>query len=124
MSATYRSAMTPFEQAGEFCDRWTPSFERWLVAYATCGHGYVLSAPSFFAMGRAVRSDAEGFELMDVHKTWPREEQDAWFLFLAAGDIDAAMALLPYELPNVIFYRSDGELRKIPFERVQRFLAK
>lgn len=113
--------MTPFKQAGEFCDREMPPFERWLVKYHE--RGYVFSSPEFFICGRPVDSSFDGAFFLDPATAFPRESQDAWFVFLGAGDISKALSFLPYRLPWVIFYRKDGELRKYPMARFESFLS-
>lgn len=72
-------------------------------------------------MGRAVFKDASPLALFDIEFQFPRELQNAWFVWLSAGDIAHALQFLPYRLPWVIFQRKN-ELRTYPMERFESFL--
>jgi hypothetical protein len=65
---------------------------------------------------------------MDIEHAFPREEQDAWLIWLHAGDLPSALAVMPYPLPKVMFQRGalgdTTEFRELPIDRVQLFLAK
>ncbi len=74
---------TPFKQAmeiysREFCKR---TFLEDFTLHLT--HGYVISLPDRFLMGRPVRKDATYEQLIDI--THRFNEPDAWFVWAAAG---------------------------------------
>ena len=113
--------MSPFDLAAgiyesEPCSH---TFEHDLIAHHE--HGYVFSTPQSFIMGRPVFKDASPLALFDIEFAFPRELQNAWFVWAYAGDIAHALAFMPYRLPWVIFQRKN-ELRTYPMERFESFL--
>ena len=81
MSPAHRAAAVP-SHAGFTAD---------LAAHLLPG-GVVVSTPEFFVMARPVRRDAADDDLLNACHRW--EDPDAWMVWLAAGDLRAAMAML------------------------------
>jgi len=63
--------------------------------------GFVFATPGFFVMGR--------------------EREGAWFIEAFSGDMRRVWDILPYELPNVTWYRFDKELHSIPLSVLKRY---
>ncbi|SKA88865.1 hypothetical protein SAMN02745166_01498 [Prosthecobacter debontii] len=93
--------MTPVELAAQLYDD-VADFRRHLEAHLL--HGYVHSTPAGFVMARPVCSTAPA-EIIDPWHVFPREECDAWWIWLAAGDLGSLMHLFPYELPLIGWQR-------------------
>lgn len=93
--------MTPVEQAAAVYEReWCAgSFREDLEAHLL--HGYVHSTPQAFVMARPVDSRAEEALILDPWHAFPRAQQDAWLIWLAAGDLAPFLRLFPYELPRL-----------------------
>src|SRR5204863_593860 len=82
-------------------------------------HGQVHATPEFFVMGRRVRSTASREEIVDPWINWP--DGDAWLAYLMAGDMQRALAVLPYELPLIGWERANV-LRFWPLQRFRAIL--
>lgn len=108
--------MTPFEKAAdvyrnEWCAR---SFKEDLALHFQ--HGWVISAPRFFVMGRPVMSwwSAENI-LNPKYSPVPYPGHDiirechvnCWHVWLAAGDLKEALKFLPFPLPYISFERKN-----------------
>ena len=83
-------------------------------------HGYVISGPEFFVMGRAVRRDAT---YGAITSPWiDHKDPDCWWVYLASGDVRKFSRAMPYPLPwigferdNVpAFYATERILRRVP----------
>lgn len=86
--------------------------------------GVVVSTEEFFVMGRAVNSRAEPW-IGGSMRCWPREEQDAWYIFAMCGDPRLAWRALPYHLPLVCFNRrGQKNLRFYPLPRMSDLCGK
>ena len=59
---------------------------------AHLAHGIVVSTPEYFVMARKVRRDAAQLDLLNPWTQYA--EPDAWMVWLAAGDLRAAMRML------------------------------
>lgn len=102
----------------EVCAR---SFKEDLEAHLL--HGYVHSTPDFFAMGRAVVSSATPADIVNPWVNWPREECDAWLVYLMAGNLAKATACVPYPLPKIGWERKNV-LRFYPADRAKELLER
>lgn len=96
--------MSAAEDAAKLCTLRGASFRYELEAHLL--HGYVYSAPDYFAMARPVSRSINVGDLEAVH---PREECDAWFIWLAVGDLQKLLKLLPFDLPWVGWHRQGRE---------------
>lgn len=65
-------------------------------------HGYVISTPRIFLMGRPCPRFAD---VSDLSRSWPISECDAWFVWVAVGDIRELVEAMPFFLPWIGFYR-------------------
>lgn len=112
---------TPFDAAARVYETedCAATFEHDLMAHFE--NGYVHSTPEYFIMGRPVNKDAPGYELYDITHTPPREQQNAWLVWLYSGSITHALRQMPYRLPWVVFQRKN-ELRVYPMDRFESFL--
>jgi hypothetical protein len=104
--------MTPYEQAAR-AHQAPPSFREAIEAHAYCGH--VLITPALFVLARRVHSSWEPERIYDPWLTDP--EGDTWHVWLAAGDMNEALRLMPYPLPW-IGYEHRGRLRIINANRL------
>jgi hypothetical protein len=77
-------------------------------------NGYVHSTPEAFVMTRPVLSTAPEAEVLDPWHTFPREQCDAWLIWLAAGRVSTLLHLFPYDLP-LIGWQKRNRLRFHPF---------
>jgi 5-methylcytosine-specific restriction endonuclease McrA len=59
-------------------------------------NGYVHSTPTMFIMGRPVRHNAPRKELVNPWFVFPREEWDAWMVYLAAGNLAEFWRVEPF----------------------------
>jgi len=73
-------------------------------------HGFVFSTPDYFIMGRPVPKDAPAEDIVNPAIVFPRAICDCWHCYLFAGDMAAALAVLPWALPWISFERKN-ELR-------------
>src|ERR1700677_4390996 len=64
---------------------------------------YVVSTPEGFFMSRPGRRGLPEAPLMDVTHLW--EGRDAWYVWVMAGELKAAMKLMPFSLPWIGFRR-------------------
>jgi hypothetical protein len=99
--------MTPVERAAEAHrdDNSPRSFREDLEAHLL--HGYVFSTPEYFVMGRPVKSMGNPIDLVNPWVNWPREDCDAWLVYLASGDMHQALSCVPYPLPWVMYERGN-----------------
>lgn len=82
---------------------------------------YLIKGPSFFVMGRPVNRSAGPTLIRDLTYAFAAEECDAWFLYAFAGDMQQALAWVPYDLPFMAWDRScDEQMRFIPLATVRR----
>lgn len=93
--------MSPVEKASQVYNReWCKAtFREDLEAHLL--HGYVHSTPTGFVMARPVDSTADEDLILDPWHEFPREKQNAWLIWLAAGDMAPLLELFPYELPLI-----------------------
>ena len=81
-------------------------------------NGFVFSRPDFFVMGRPVVSTAEPALIVGQHR-FNSGACDCWHVYLMAGNITPAWAMLPWELPLLSFERGN-ELRIVPLASMRR----
>jgi len=86
-------------------------------------HGWLVSTPSFFVAARPVHSLGAVSEIVNPWVAFPESECDAWHVWLCAGDLKAALACLPYDLPRMSFERANV-LKFYPLDRLRKKLAK
>lgn len=80
-------------------------------------HGYVISTPWLFVMGRPVDSNDAQYRIVDPSCIY--EEFDCWHVYLAAGRIQDLARCLPFPLQWVSFERQN-ELHVLPLGRFMR----
>jgi hypothetical protein len=68
-------------------------------------YGFVFSRPDFFVMGRPVIKAAPYAEIVDPWQVFPSSQCDCWHVFLMAGNVARALAMIPWELPWLSFER-------------------
>jgi hypothetical protein len=102
--------MTPVELAAQVYTReeCSASFREDLEAHLLTG--YVHSTPTAFVMARPVSVLADESLILDPWHSFPREDQDAWLVWLAAGDLASLLVLFPYQLP-LIGWQKRNKLR-------------
>ena len=83
-------------------------------------HGFVVATPDAFAMARPVPRAADPDDIVDPTVNWPREECDAWLIYLLAGDLAVTLRWLPFDLPFIGWEKRN----KLRFYGVQSALAK
>lgn len=112
--------MTPVERAAEVYRReeCSGTFQSDLEAHLL--NGYVHSTPDGFVMARPVNSRAGEALILEPQHSFPREDQDAWLIWLAAGNLAPFLALFPYELPLIGWQKRN----KLRFRGFQSALAK
>lgn len=91
--------MSPVELAAQVYQRepCARTFKEDLEAHLL--HGWVVSTPTAFAMGRIVDSKAEIEDLVNPWVTF--ELGDTWLIYLTAGNLREALDFLPFELPYI-----------------------
>lgn len=110
--------MTPAQTAAAT----RPEFDSELAAHLA--HGFVISTPDAFLMGRPVSSDAPHGLLADPFHRFPAADCDAWMVWLAAGDLRAIWRMVPYRLPWIAWARREGPLKWFSFDSVSNRLAR
>jgi hypothetical protein len=110
--------MTPAETIAAMYEREGVSFREVLEAHLL--HGYVLSGPDWFVMGRVIGGNDSSLWLDFDHVFSPVEECDAWLVMAAAGDWRDALRLFPYPLPWIVYQRRGRWVRR----RFESLLAK
>ena len=111
--------MTPFEQAESTALNLGDTFYADLAEHLT--HGIVVSTPTAFVMGRAVSLENRD-NVLDLSYHFLPGECDAWFVWLAAGDMREFFRACPYPLPHISYQRS-GELRIHDWDRMNRLIT-
>lgn len=109
--------MNPFEQAisSQLSDCTSADFFSALNAHFL--HGFVHSDSSAFLMIRPVCTGSTREMIVDPLCQFREESCNAWFVYLAAGDIAALFALAPYPL-EFICYERFGELKVVRFQSI------
>lgn len=79
-------------------------------------HGYVISTPDFFLMGRPTRKASP----LAVHK----DGNDTWLVWAAAGDLRKIIAAMPCPLPWLAWSRRGKRLRFWRIESTLRHAAR
>lgn len=83
-------------------------------------HGWVVSTPTAFAMGRIVDCKAELADLVNPWVTF--ELGDTWLIYLTAGNLREALGLLPFDLPYIAWEKRNV-LRIYPLLAIKEKLA-
>lgn len=111
--------MMPVEKAAEVYQRegCARTFRQDLEAHLL--NGFVFSRPDFFIMGRPVISTADQALIVDPSHRFPSAECDCWHIYLFAGNMIRAWAIMPWELPLFSFERKN-ELRFYPVSAIRR----
>lgn len=68
---------------------------------------YVISTPEVFVMARPVNCLAASAEIVDPNVEFPRDQQNAWLVYLLAGSLRKALDYLPYQLPMIGWERKN-----------------
>ena len=115
--------MSPAEQAAAVYERepCARTFEEDLEAHLL--HGWVVSTPQFFVMARPVDSAAQPACIVNPWHRFPPEACDTWHIYLAAGDLCAALQWLPHPLPKIAFERRNI-LRYYRLESLTQLIAR
>lgn len=71
--------------------------------------GYVFSTERLFLMGRAMPRAADP---SDLWCEWPEADCDAWYVWLAVGELRDLVALMPRPLPWIGWHRQGREWRE------------
>lgn len=102
--------MMPVEKAAEVYSRekCARTFREDLEAHLL--NGFVFSRPDFFIMGRPVIKSADPALIIDPTHHFPSSECDCWHIYLFAGNMVRAWAIMPWALPWFSFERKN-ELR-------------
>lgn len=99
--------MTPFEKATEVYQR-EPCARTFVDDLALhLRHGWVISAPGWFIMGRPVCYWAWSNQQILDPSFNPPDEPDCWHVWLAAGDLVQALKFIPFPLPYISFERKN-----------------
>lgn len=115
--------MNPFDQAAKLYEEHPQprSFGEDIAAHLKTGH--VILRPDAFVVGRAVDSSAPWEELSDPWRAFPRERQDGWLVWVAAGNVNTCLQCMPYSLRWLLFARRGGVLKRYEFSTLSRKLA-
>lgn len=111
--------MTPAEQAAHLCRERGGDFRDELEAHLLLG--WVFSGPDHFLLVRAVPRSSDGADCWEHY--WP-EECDAWFVWVGVGRWRDLLALMPYPLPWVGWYRQGRKWRESHWVESVRLLRK
>jgi hypothetical protein len=113
---------TPYDQAREWQNHIGSSWHlaHVIAAHGDCG-GQVHITPELFVLARPVRREWPDERICDPQEV--ATEPDCWHVWLLAGDIAAALRLLPYPLPFMSWHRGD-RFRVYRIEDVLRRFAR
>lgn len=107
-----------FERAASYVDQQT--FLTYLFAYLACG--YVVSTPTLFMMFRPIRRDASDEEIRNARHRFA--DPDCWLVWEAGGYLPSLLALFPFKLPYLAFYRrADPVLHVYPIDRFRALVS-
>ena len=109
--------MTPFEKAiaTQLVDCSAADFFSALNAHFL--HGFVHSDSSAFLMIRPVGTGSTREMIVDPLCQFREESCNAWFVYLAAGNLPDLFSLAPYPL-EFICYERFGELKIVRFQSI------
>lgn len=112
--------MTPYEEAQALYAAYeTPrSFAEDLALHLR--GGYVISTPEYFLMGRAIDRFAAAAAIENPAHAFPREQQNAWLVYLFSGSSRNILPFLPYPLKWVTWQRRGGPLRHYELKTLRR----
>jgi len=68
--------------------------------------GYIIATPDYFVMGRPVPRGISHKDMIDITKTYPVAECDAWCIYFYSGNMQKVFSNLPFSLPYVVFERN------------------
>jgi hypothetical protein len=111
--------MRPVERAAELCRARDGDFRDEMEAHLL--HGVVVSTADLFVMGRAVPRSADA---SDIWRSWPREECDAWFVWVGVGNAARLLACMPYVLPWVGWARQGRQWEDCHWWNTAELLAR
>lgn len=80
--------------------------------------GVVVANDDFFLLARAVNSHTNPWRIVESMQTFPRSEQDCWYVFAFCGDLRRVWDFVPYPLPLVAFNRHNQ--KALRFTRLSR----
>lgn len=100
--ASHRSSLRPLQQAAQMWARWNPAGDFTALLAGYLAKGFVYSGDDAFILAMP-------------------QDNDTWFVHLAAGNIRRFCELAPYRLPNVAWQRNGaGRVRRYAWSRFQR----
>ncbi len=113
--------MTPVEAAralyggdtGRLYDEWT----------AHINHGEVVDTPEMLVWGRMIPRGATDWQRADIAHPFGFRECDAWWIWLAVGDLRLMLEQFPHPLPWVGWARR-GTPRWYTWAQMERLTAK
>jgi hypothetical protein len=85
--------------------------------------GYVDSTPDYFVMGKPVPHTIAYDDMIDISKTYPIEDCDAWCVYFYAGDMSKIIERIPFYLPYVVFERK-GNTKIYLLEKLKHSISK
>jgi hypothetical protein len=109
--------MTPFERAISSQLSAITSADFFAALNAHFLHGSVHSDESAFLMTRPVSATASKEQITDPQYRFPEADCNAWFVYLAAGNIADLIELAPYPLEFVCYERF-GVLKILRFQSI------
>jgi hypothetical protein len=91
---------------------------------AHLANGIIICAPDFFAMGRAISREGTWEEIHDPWFRFPREVQDAWYIYVFAGRVNTCLQFIPFPLRWMAWERvGKNQLRFLDFNRFKKRCA-
>jgi hypothetical protein len=97
--------MTPYEQAATWHIEHCPETPFREILEAHLFHGYVISGPDRFVLGRQVSTQWSDEQLRDPMLT--DEQGDGWMVWLWAGVVSDWRSVVPFPLPYLIWHRGE-----------------
>ena len=108
------AGLTPAEQAKSICEAAGDNFREVMEAHLL--RGYVFSGPDYFLLGRPV-ARALGGGVLARRDAAP----DAWFVWVGVGEAARLLALMPFPLPWLGWYRGGRGWPANHWVRTERF---
>lgn len=84
--------------------------------------GYLFVSPEFYVMCRPVRKYAPLNHILNDEYVFGPATSDSWYVMLMAGDMAAAIEMMPFELPWMCWVRDTEPSGRLRFCETARLL--
>lgn len=107
--------MSPYDQLETLYDQHPQELPFAWYVHWHIKFGFVLSRPDVFVMGRPIVKRVAEANGVTMDEPEPGQAADTWFVHAAAGDLQRAWELIPWNLPYVAWERVLDRQRDLRF---------